>query len=67
MRPRFGYTGCLTCGLLGTVKNGQVELAFLRDWTARDTVETFSGELRGDTIVGSYRGFGDRVRFRRQP
>jgi hypothetical protein len=67
VRPRFGYTGCLTCGLLGTVKNGQVELAFLRDWTARDTVETFSGELRGDTIVGSYRGFGDRVRFRRQP
>jgi hypothetical protein len=67
VRPRFGYTGCLTCGMLGTVRNGQVELAFLRDWTAHDTVETFRGELRGDTIVGTYRGFGDHVRFIRQP
>ena len=67
VRPRLGYTGCLTCGLLGSVRNGQVELAFLRDWTAHDTVETFRGELRGDTIVGNYRGFGDHVRFIRQP
>jgi hypothetical protein len=67
VRPRFGYTGCLTCGMLGSVKNGRVELAFLRDWTAHDTVETFSGELRGDTIVGSYRRTGDHVRFIRQP
>jgi hypothetical protein len=67
VRQRFGYTGCLTCGMLGSVKNGRIELAFLRDWTAHDTVETFSGELRGDTLVGSYRGTGDHVRFIRQP
>lgn len=66
VRPRFGYTGCLQCGLLGTVHDGRVELALLRDWTARDTVERFAGALRGDTIVGSYRGFGGVARFVRQ-
>jgi hypothetical protein len=63
VRPRFGYAGCLACGLLGTVKDNQIQLALLRDWTATDTVEVFTGELRGDTIVGSYRGFGGPVRF----
>ena len=67
VRPRFGYVGCLACGLLGTVKGTRIELALLRDWTARDTVEVFTGELRGDTIVGSYRGFGGPVRFLRHP
>jgi hypothetical protein len=66
VRPRFGYSGCLECGLLGTVKDNRVELALLRDWTATDTVEMFTGELRGDTIVGSYRGFGGPVRFVRR-
>ena len=66
VRPRFGYFGCLTCGLLGSVDDNRVQLAMLRDWTARDTVEVFTGELRGDTIIGSYRGFGGPVRFLRQ-
>ena len=63
VRPRFGYTGCLTCGLLGTTKNGEVELRFIRDWSALDTVDTFSGELRGDTLVGAYRLQGGIVKF----
>jgi hypothetical protein len=63
VRPRFGYAGCLACGLLGTVKDNRIQLALLRDWTAQDTVEVFTGELRGDTIIGSYRGFGGPVRF----
>jgi hypothetical protein len=67
VRPRFGYFGCLVCGLLGTVTDNRIELALLRDWTAKDTVEVFTGELRGDTIVGSYRGFGGPVRFVKQP
>ena len=67
VRPRFGYAGCLACGLLGTVRANRLVLALLRDWTARDTVEVFTGELRGDTIVGSYRGFGGPVRFLRHP
>ena len=66
-RPQFGDTGCNVCGLLGTARNGHVELAFLRDWYASDTAEVLDAEIRGDTIVGSYRGFGGPVHFVRQP
>jgi hypothetical protein len=62
----FGYTGCLVCGLLGTVRDGQVKLALLSAWSARDTTEIFTGELRGDTLVGSYRGFGGIAHFVKQ-
>jgi hypothetical protein len=54
-------------GLLGTVKSGKVELSFLRNWSSTDTVEVFRGELRGDTLVGSYRGFGGIAHFVKQP
>ena len=64
---RLGDIGCAVCGLLGTARGNHVELAFLRDWSARDTVEYLKGELRGDTIVGSYRGHGGVTRFVRQP
>jgi hypothetical protein len=66
-RPFLGLTGCVTCGLLGTARNGRIEIAFLRDWSARDTAEVFTGEIRGDTIVGEYRGFGGVARFVKQP
>lgn len=66
VRPRFGYTGCLTCGLLGHAQDGRITLALLNDWTATDTVEMMLGEIRGDTIVGIYRGFGGIVRFVKQ-
>ena len=64
--PRFGYAGCLVCGLLGTVRDGKVQLGLLSAWSARDTTEVFNGELRGDTLVGSYRGFGGIVHFVKQ-
>ena len=48
------------------MKKGKVALSFLRNWSAADTVEVFSGEIRGDTIVGSYRGFGGIAHFVRQ-
>lgn len=66
VRGRFGYTGCLVCGLLGSLKDGRVELALLGGWSARDTAEVFTGEIRGDTIVGTYRGFGGVAHFVRQ-
>ncbi len=56
-------TGCSLCGVLGSVKDGQVELSLLTGWSARDTMETFTGELRGDTLVGSYRFAGGIARF----
>ena len=56
-------TGCSLCGVLGSVQDGQVELSFLTGWSARDTMETFTGALRGDTLVGSYRFAGGVARF----
>jgi len=53
-------------GLLGTIKNKRIELAFLANWSAKDTLEVFDGEIRGDTIVGGYRGFGGNVHFVRK-
>ena len=65
-RPTFSLPNEPIDGLLGTVKKGKVALSFLRNWSAADTVEVFSGEIRGDTIVGSYRGFGGVAHFVRQ-
>ena len=65
-RPVVGQTGCLACGLLGTTRGGRIDLAFLRDWYAQDTADVFTGEIRGDTIVGSYRFAGGIVRFVKQ-
>lgn len=65
-RTTLGNPGCFVCGLLGSVKDGRIQLVFLRDWSARDTAEIFDGQIRGDTIVGSYRGFGGFVHFVKQ-
>jgi hypothetical protein len=65
-RPRFGYDGCPVCGLLGTVREGRVELALLKDWSGRDTVEVFDGTLQADTITGNFRGGGGPFKFVRQ-
>ena len=68
-RPIIGQGGCLTCGLLGTARDGRIELAFLTDWYASDTTERFEGEIRGDTIVGRFQvsGVGRFVRTSRRP
>jgi len=66
-RPTLGYRGEFINGLLGTSRNGRVELALLNGWTATDTVDVFTGEIRGDTIVGGFRYFGGLVHFVKQP
>jgi hypothetical protein len=67
LRPGFFQLGSGPVnGVLGTSRNGRVELALLRTWSATDTAEVFTGELRGDTLVGSYRGLGGVVRFVRR-
>jgi hypothetical protein len=66
------FTGCQVCGLFGTVQGQTVKLALLetgidtKGWSARDTVDLFTGTVRGDTIVGSYRGRGGPFSFVRQ-
>ena len=62
-RLNIGQAGCATCGLLGSTRDGHVELALLRDWYARDTADVLTGEFRGDTIVGTYRIAGGIARF----
>lgn len=62
----FARPGCPICGVLGTVKDGHVELAFLSAWSARDTVEYFTGDLHGDTLVGRYRRAGGPAHFTRR-
>ena len=65
-RPSLGNPGCLECGLLGSTRGNRIDLVFLREWYASDTAEVFTGEIRGDTIVGRYRGFGGIGRFVRE-
>ena len=65
-RPVLGRTVDPLHGLLGSVKNGKIELALLTAWYARDTTDVFTGEIHGDTIIGTYRGNGGIVRFVKQ-
>jgi hypothetical protein len=65
-RKTLGDPGCSLCGVLGSARGNQVELQFLNAWSARDTVETFTGELRGDTLVGTWRRAGGTGRFVRE-
>lgn len=65
-RVGFGDTGCSVCGVLGTARDGHIELALLSGWSATDTMDVFTGEIRGDTIVGTYRGLGGVAHFVRQ-
>jgi hypothetical protein len=66
-RSTIALPGCPVCGVLGTVKDGHVELAMLRAWSASDTAEFFTGDLHGDTLMGRYRGAGGPVHFVRRP
>ena len=66
VRGRFGYVGCLTCGVLGKVRGTTVSLGILQGWFASDTMDVFTGQVRGDTIVGSYRGYGTISKFVRR-
>jgi hypothetical protein len=66
------FTGCQTCGLFGTVQGSAVTIALLetgletKGWSARDTVDLFTGTVKGDTLVGSYRFKGGPFHFVRK-
>ena len=63
---RLGDVGCATCGLLGSVKDGHVELMLLKEWFASDTADAIIGDFHGDTIVGRYRVRAGVARFVRE-
>ena len=50
-------------GMVGTRSNGRVVLEFLANQSAVDTVAVFSGEQRGDSLVGAFVGVPGRVVF----
>lgn len=54
-------------GMVGTRIKGRVVLEFLANQSAVDTVAVFSGEQRGDSLVGAYVGLSDRVVFLKRP
>jgi hypothetical protein len=66
------FTGCQTCGLFGTVQGSAVTIALLetgletKGWSARDTVDLFTGTVKGDTLVGTYRFKGGPFHFVRK-
>jgi hypothetical protein len=66
------FTGCQTCGLFGTVQGSAVTIALLetgletKGWSARDTVDLFTGSVKGDTLVGTYRFKGGPFHFVRK-
>jgi Domain of unknown function (DUF4249) len=54
-------------GMIGTRTNGRVVLEFLANQAAIDTVAVFSGEQRGDSLVGAFLGVSGRVIFLKRP
>jgi len=50
-------------GMIGTRTKGRVVLEFLANQAAVDTVAVFSGEQRGDSLVGGFVGVPGRVVF----
>jgi hypothetical protein len=66
------FSGCQTCGLFGTGREGEVKLALLevgqdsKGWSARDTIDVFTGALRRDTLVGNFQFRGGPYHFVRR-
>ena len=54
-------------GLIGTRTNGRVVLRFLANQSSVDSVVVFSGEQRGDSLVGTFVGVPGEVVFRKRP
>lgn len=54
-------------GMVGTRTNGRVVLEFLANQAAVDTVGVFSGEQRGDSLIGTFTGVTGRVVFLKRP
>jgi hypothetical protein len=50
-------------GMVGTRTKGRVVLEFLANQASADTVAVFSGEQRGDSLVGTFNGVTGRVVF----
>lgn len=50
----YGLSAPVSASITGTHLDGKVKLVYLRSQAFSDTVEILSGELRGDTIAGTF-------------
>ena len=50
-----GGPGARADGMIGEQRGSAVTLALLANQLAGDTADVFTGELRGDTLIGTYR------------
>ena len=60
-------TNAVLEGMIGTRTNGRIVLEFLANQSAIDSLAVFSGEQRGDSLVGLFLGVTGRVIFRKRP
>ncbi len=63
---RYTTVSGVAGGVMGTFRNGELRIAFLRGIERRDTLDVFTGTLRGDTLDGKYRNYGVSARFVRE-
>ena len=60
-------TNAVLEGMIGTRTNGRIVLELLANQSAIDSVAVFSGEQRGDSLVGVFLGVTGRVIFLKRP
>jgi hypothetical protein len=60
-------TSAVLEGMIGTRTNGRIVLEFLANQSAIDSLAVFSGEQRGDSLVGVFLGVTGRVTFVKRP
>jgi hypothetical protein len=66
-RYTTAFPSVVSDGVLGQQFGTFVSLALLANQLSVDTVDVFSGELRGDSLIGSYRTNGGSAVFLRSP
>jgi hypothetical protein len=63
----FGWGSNIAGGMVGSRANGRIVLKFLANQAAVDTIAVFSGEQRGESIVGAFVGVAGPVVLQKRP
>jgi hypothetical protein len=63
----FGRGSNVAGGMVGSRTNGRIVLKFLANQAAVDTIAVFSGEQRGESIVGAFVGVTGPVVLQKRP
>lgn len=60
-------SGSVVDGVVGSRTNGRVVLEFVANQSSVDTIAVFTGEQRGDSLVGTFGGTQGAVVYRKRP